>query len=112
MKKIVVFSLLFGLISTAALAQRPRVISPNVRPNVRPNARPNARPNIRLNNNQLTWGEKKELRKDAVRYHAMKRRAGRDGRITPIERRKLRRAKCDTRRDLVRFKHNGRRRII
>ena len=100
MKKILVFSLLFVSISTAAIAQRTRAISPNVRPN------------IRLNNNQLTWGEKKELRKDAVRYHAMKRKAGRDGRVTPIERRKLRRAKCDTRRDLVRFKHNGRRRII
>ena len=96
MKKIFIFSLLFVLISGAALAQRPWVTSPN----------------IRLNNNQLTWGEKKELRKNAVRYHAMKRRAGRDGRVTPIERRKLRRAKCDTRRDLVRFKHNGRRRII
>ncbi|SRR5258705_9657214 len=104
MKKILVFSLLLGLFSTAALAQRPRVISPSVRLNVRPN--------VRFNNNQLTWGEKKELRKDAFRYHAMKRRAGRDGRVTPIERRKLRRAKCDSRRDLVRFKHNGRRRII
>ncbi|HMK26996.1 MAG TPA: hypothetical protein VK483_13280 [Chitinophagaceae bacterium] len=96
MKKILVFSLLFVSISTAALAQRTRVVSPNVRPN----------------NNQLTWGEKTELRKDAFRYHAMKRKAGRDGRVTPFERRKLRRAKCDTRRDLVRFKHNGRRRII
>src|SRR5258705_10655393 len=104
MKKIVVFSLLFVSISTAALAQRPRAVSPNVRFNTRPN--------VRLNSNQLTWGEKKELRKDGVRYHAMRRRAGRDGRITPIERRKLRRAKCDTRRDRVRFKHNGRRRVI
>jgi hypothetical protein len=104
MKKILVFSLILVLISAAALAQRPRATFPNVRPN--------ARPNIRLNNNQLTWGENKQLRKDAVRYHTMKRRAGRDGRITPIERRKLRRAKCDTRRDLVRLKHNGRRRII
>ena len=100
MKKIVIFSFLFVSISTAALAQRPRATSPNVRFNTR------------LNSNQLTWGEKKELRKDAVRYHAMRRKAGRDGRITPIERRKLRRAKCDRRRDLVRFKHNGRRRII
>ena len=100
MKKILVFSLILGFISTAALAQRPRGTFPNTRPN------------IRLNSNQLTWGERKGLRKDAVRYHRMKRRAGRDGVVTPIERRKLRRAKCDTRRDLVRFKHNGRRRII
>ena len=100
MKKILVFSLILIFISTGALAQRPRATFPNTRPN------------IRLNNNQITWGEKKELRKDAVRYQKMKRRAGRDGIVTPIERRKLRRAKCDTRRDLVRFKHNGRRRII
>jgi hypothetical protein len=32
--------------------------------------------------------------------------------ITPIERRKLHRSKCDTRRDAFRFRHNGRRRII
>ena len=96
MKKILVSSLFLVLISASALAQRTRAMSSNVR----------------FNTNQLTWGEKKELRKDAVRYHAMKRKAGRDGRITPIERRKLRRAKCDNRRDLVRFKHNNRRRII
>lgn len=101
MKKILVFSLVLVLISAAASAQvRVRVTSPNVRPN------------IRLNNNQITWGEKKELRKDAVRYRMIKRKVGRDGIITPIERRKLRRTKCDARRDLVRFKHNGRRRII
>jgi hypothetical protein len=97
MKKILVFSLFFGLISAAASAQvRVRVTSPNVR----------------LNSNQLAWGEKRELRKDAVRYRMIKRKVGRDGIVTPIERRKLRRAKCDTRRDLIRFKHNGRRRII
>ena len=101
MKKILVFSLILVLISAAASAQvRSRATFSNVRPN------------IRLNNNQLTWGEKKELRKDAVRYHMIKRRAGRDGIVTPIERRKLRRAECDARRDRVRFKHNGRRRII
>lgn len=101
MKKILVFSLFLILISAAASAQvRVRVTSPNIRPNVR------------LNNNQLTWGEKKELRKDAVRYRVIKRRVGRDGILTPIERRKLRKVKCDTRRDRVRFKHNGRRRII
>ena len=97
MKKILVFSLLLVFISAAASAQvRSRGTFPNAR----------------LNNNQLTWGEKKELRKDAFRYHMMKRKAGRDGIVTPFERRKLRRAKCDSRRDLVRFKHNGRRKVI
>jgi hypothetical protein len=101
MKKILVFSLILVLISAAASAQvRVRVTSPNIRPHVR------------LNSNQLTFGEKKELRKDAVRYRMIKRRVGRDGVVTPIERRKLRKAKCETRRDLVRFKHNGRRRIM
>ncbi|MBI5858890.1 MAG: hypothetical protein HZB42_14760 [Sphingobacteriales bacterium] len=64
------------------------------------------------NNGQLTRSEKFELRKDVVRYQTMKRRATRDGVVTPFERRKLRKAKCEGRRDLFRFRHNGRRRVI
>jgi hypothetical protein len=96
MKKIFALGLILIIFSAAANAQRPRGTFPNVRPN----------------NNQLSWGEKKELRKDAIRYHIIKRRALRDGLITPIERRKLRKAKCEGRRDLFRFKHNSRRRLI
>jgi hypothetical protein len=96
MKKIVALGLILLTLSAAASAKRPRGTFPN----------------IRVNDKQLTWGEKRELRKDAIRYHLMKRRATRDGYITAFERRKLRRAKCDIRRDAFRFKHNGRRRLI
>ena len=96
MKKIIALSLILIIFSAAASAQRPRGTFPN----------------IRSNNNQLSWGEKKELRKNAMRYHIIKRRATRDGVVTPFERKKLRRAKCEGRRDLFRFKHNSRRRVI
>jgi hypothetical protein len=104
MKKIFALGLILIVLSAAANAQRPRVVFPNSPRGTFPNIRPNT--------NQLSWGEKKELRKDAIRYHIIKRRALRDGLITPIERRKLRKAKCEGRRDLFRFKHNSRRRLI
>jgi hypothetical protein len=97
MKKILVFSLALVLISAAASAQiRPRGPFPKFEPG----------------NNQLSRGEKKELRKDAVRYRMMKRRAGQDGIVTPFERRRLHREKCEARHELFRFKHNRRRRLI
>lgn len=96
MKKILALGLILVIFSAAASAQRPRGTFYNIRPN----------------NNQLSWGEKRELRKDAMRYHIIKRRATRDGVVTPFERKKLRRAKCEGRRDAFRFKHNGRRRLI
>lgn len=99
MKKILVFSLLLVFISASASAQ------------IRPRGRGTVS-NFKPQNNQITWSEKKDIRKDAVRYQLMKRKASRDGVVTPFERRKLRKAKCETRRDLVRFKHNGRRRVI
>jgi hypothetical protein len=95
MKKITVLSLILVMLSFAASAQ--------VRPGLRQNKR---------NNRQFTRPEKMELRKDVVRYKMMKNRAGRDGVVTPMERRRLRHAKCETRRDAFRFKHNGRRRVI
>ncbi len=97
MKKILLFSFMFVFISATASAQiRHR----------------EAFPNFRSNSNQLTWNEKKEIRRDAVRNHMIKRRALRDGIVTPIERRKIHQSKCDTRRDLFRFRHNSRRMII
>jgi len=97
MKKVLLFSLILVLISAAASAQ------------IRPRSRVS---NFRPQNNQITRGERQEIRKDAFRYQVMKRKAGRDGLVTPIERKKLRGARCETRRDLFRFKHNGRRRVI
>lgn len=64
------------------------------------------------NSGQITRPERFELRKDAVRYQLLKRRAARDGVVSPFERRKLRRAKCEGRRDLFRFRHNRFHRVI
>jgi hypothetical protein len=92
MKKITVLSLVLVMLSFAASAQ--------LRPGLRPHSR------------QLSRPEKMEIRKDVVRYQMIKRQAGRDGVITPMERKRLRRAKCEVRRDAFRFKHNNRRRVI
>jgi hypothetical protein len=99
MKKITVLSLILVLLSFAASAQ------------LRSGGRLNLNKE-RRENRRITPFERKELRKDAVRYHMMKRKASRDGVIGPIERRKLRHARCEGRRDAFRFKHNGRRRVI
>ena len=101
MKKIVVFSLLLVLISAAASAQ----------------AGPGSRYRKqgiqgRFNQGQFSRPEKFELRKDVYRSQIMQRKARRDGVVTPMERRRIHRSKCDTRRDAFRFKHNGRRRLI
>ncbi|HEY6062369.1 MAG TPA: hypothetical protein VIV35_02100 [Chitinophagaceae bacterium] len=101
MKKILVFSLLLVLISAAASAQ----------------AGPGSlfrKQGIQrgFNQGQFSRSERIELRKDIFRDQLLKRRAGRDGIVTPIERRRLHRAKCDTRRDLFRFRHNNFHRVI
>ena len=96
MKRFLILSCLFAMISFAATAQR-TINGQSPRP---------------PRNNQLTRYEKIELRKDALRYQMLRRRAQRDGVVTPFERRKLRKAKCETRRDLFRFRHNGRRQLI
>ena len=92
MKKILLFSLTLLILSTAVSAQLGRGRG--------------------LHKNQLTRFEKLELRKDVSRTLIMKKRAGRDGVVTPFERRRIHRSKCDTRRDMFRYRHNGRRRII
>lgn len=101
MKKIFVFSLILVLISAAASAQsgsgshfRKQGIQRG------------------FNQDQLTRPEKFELRKDVLRTQTIQRRARRDGIVTPFERRRIQWSKCDTRRDALRFKNNGRRRLI
>lgn len=101
MKKILAFSLILVLISAAASAQA----GPGILFRKQGTQRG-------FNQNQLTRPEKMELRKDVYRTQIMQRKARRDGVVTPIERRKIHRSKCDTRRDAFRFKHNGRRRLI
>jgi len=92
MKKILIFTLFLAIMSVNASAQAGRGNG--------------------LRKGQLTYVEKMELRKDVLRNRIIRNRAGRDGVITPMERRRIHRAKCDTRRDLFRFKHNSHRRLI
>jgi len=101
MKKILVFSLILVLMSAAASAQEgsgSRFRKQGMQRS--------------FNQGQLTRPEKFELRKDVYRSQIMQRRSRRDGVVTPIERRRIHRSKCDTRRDAFRFRHNGRRRFI
>ena len=100
MKKILSISFILILLSAAASAQRP---GDNIR-----------RHYVRqgFSNGQITRGERFELRKDAVRYKAAQLHARKDGIVTPLERRRIHKLKCETRRDAFRFKHNGRRRLI
>lgn len=97
MKKIVTLSLILVLISVAASAQV------SVRKH---------RPARNCTRNQITVGERAALRQDVLRYKMVQRRSQRDGIVTPVERRKIQRAKAETRRDAFRFRHNPRRRLI
>jgi hypothetical protein len=101
MKKIVVFSLLFVIFTSSVSAQ------------ARPEARfRKMRTERGIADGRLTRPEKFEIRKDIRRTQIIERRARRDGIVTPVEKIRIHRSKCDTRRDAFRFKHNGRRRII
>ena len=97
MKKIFGLSLVLMILSVAASAQ---------------NVVRKQRAGRNCTRTQITVGERMELRKDALRYKMLQRRSQRDGVVTPIERRRLQRAKVEARRDLYRFKHNPRRRLI
>jgi hypothetical protein len=59
-----------------------------------------------LRGGQITTPERILLEKDAVRYHHLRHKALRDGRITPIERRRIKMAKRHERREFFRFRHN------
>ena len=101
MKKILSLGLILVLLSAAASAQ------------VRPRDRFRGyRIQRNFNSGLLTRPERFELRKDAFRYQMLERKTRRDGIVTPFERRRLHRARRNTRVDLFRFRHNGRRRII
>lgn len=65
-----------------------------------------------FDNRQLTRPEKFRLQKDRFRYKAEKRRAVRDGRVSPLERRKLSKMRRHDRREMFRLKHNRRKRVI
>jgi len=97
MKKITALSLLLILFSVAASAQRGIGIRNHPQ---------------RFNNGQITRFEKIQLKRDLVRSNMVQQNVRRDGVVTPLEKRRVHKAKCKTRRDAFRFRHNGRNRVI
>lgn len=95
MKKILSVTLVLVLISAASFAQR----GPG--DDIRKKG-----PGNGFSNGQITRGERFELRKDAVRYNAVKHHARKDGKITPRERRRMHKMRKHNRHDAFRFKHN------
>lgn len=100
MKKLVALSFLVMILTVAVSAQttRERIQKHRVREGFR--------------SGQITRPERFELRKDQFRYQSMQRRAHRDGRVTPIERRRLHKQKAENRREQFRYMHNRQRRVI
>lgn len=100
MKKILILGVVFALFTTAASAQH------------RSNAVQRHRIENGFQSGQLTRGEKFSLKKDNVRYNKAKRKALRDGRLTPMERRRLNALKRHDNRKTFAMKHNHRRRVF
>jgi hypothetical protein len=99
MKKILSISLALVLLSAVASAQ--------------------SGPGHRLHNqrteglyNKHQGSERFELRKDRAKVGITQRHARRDGRITPMERRRIHKARLHTRHHAFRYRHNGHRRMI
>ena len=61
---------------------------------------------------QLTRGERVRLRAGQRHVHRMEWRSMRDGRIGPYERRRLERAQDRQSREIYRFRHNARSRVL
>jgi len=99
MKKITAISLILILFSVAASAQQKSGIRKH-------------RIVQGHNNGQITRPERVQLRNDLIRLKMAQRNSKRDGVITPIEKRRIHKMKCNTRRDAFRFRHNGRNRVI
>jgi hypothetical protein len=97
MKKLFYLSLILVLISAAASAQRLN------RTGIRSRG---------FNSERITRPERFHLRRDVVRLNMVQRNARRDGIVTPVERIRIQRSKCNIRRDVIRFRNNGRNRII
>ena len=95
MKKLLLFGLLLSMISFTASAQtRPaeRVKKQRVVKNYK--------------DGNLTKGEVVHMKRDHRRHNVAKKRAVSDGKITPIERRRLAKMRKHERRQFVRMKNN------
>ena len=100
MKKILILGAVFALFTTAASAQ------------LRSDAVQRHRIEKGFQSGQLTRGEKFKLKKDHGKYAKAKRKALRDGRLTPMEKRKLNAMKRHNSRKTFAMKHNHRRRVF
>jgi hypothetical protein len=61
---------------------------------------------------ELNRPELRRLHQDRVRYKIARRRAHRDGTVSPFERRRLNKIRKHNRHELYRFRHNNHRRVI
>jgi hypothetical protein len=100
MKKLFVLGVVLTLLAASASAQR---TGDRIR---------NHRIERGFDNGQLTRSERARLHRNETRLRFEKRRALRDGRITPRERRRIAKMQRHERREIFRLKHNGRRRLI
>lgn len=100
MKKLFILGIVFAIFVASASAQGPRD---------RVNRH---RIESGFRHGQLNRAEKIHLQRHQVRYKAEKRRALRDGKISPLESRRLHAMKRHNSREIYRLKHNGRRRVI
>lgn len=99
MKKILMLSALFAIFAFSASAQRgDRVRSFKMEKS--------------FEKGKLTRGEKLKLKKNEVKFNAMKRKAFRDGKLTRSERKQLAKMKKHNRSVAFRAKHNHRKRIM
>lgn len=96
MKKIVLLSLVLSLFTFSADAQ----------------LRPYRTRTSPLSRSTITLREAMNMRRDHQRYKMARFRAQRDGVITPVEKRKLRKMKRHERRQFFWYRHNGNRRIL
>jgi hypothetical protein len=67
---------------------------------------------VRSNRGEITRFEARQLQRDQRHFKIARKMATRDKVITPKERRRLKAIRKHERRDLFRFKHNNRRRVI
>lgn len=100
MKKILLLSSLFALFTIAASAQHGSDL------------RQRERIHHGVHSGQLTRAEKFKLNKSQANYRHAKRKALRDGRLTPMEKRRLYAMKQHNRRETSRYMHNGRKRMF
>ena len=100
MKKIFMLGIVFALFAATASAQRGNDVIQR------------KRIQNGFESHQLTRGEKFRLQKNQVHYRHEKRKAMRNGKVSPHERRKLNAMRKHNNRETFRMKHNYRKRVI